>query len=427
MTQQALVIVAPSYLSLETLPYASDIFYHGRIVYFGPTGIHPDEWDAVARFPAYCESERIALPQIVWQMCKGYFECSRLAAEAADILSPLQQDHVSLVLTVYDRDVEAVRRAKATLRKHPDLVGLFGCAEAEIPFLSREFMSHLFCDLYMRDGYEGVVDYLGNEADSSDHFVELLVAVLLNRFRLFTGHESSLLLYEGSWYPFLMAVCGVQQGSMTPEAQGAGDAESVEFMCYKLFETILLPVFGRVDTKKKAEIVAQTASDHNAEITELKAVCRKIARNVATSATSDLSLKDELLRDAVQHGIEEPLAALLRKPREDASRLLREVLLDSGFIATVLGAMQGFDSATLGTAVAAGTLSAGFRYLISERSQNKAQASSLLVGGMKKAGLAERDMRKHLRDIGMKDLELPDWLRELASREASGGGGHAAT
>jgi hypothetical protein len=421
VAQQSPVVAAPTYLSPETLPFASDILYHGHIVYFSPTGILPEEWSAVAGFPAHCREKRIGLPQIVWEMCKGYFESSQLAFRAAEILRPLQPAHVLIVLTSYDRDVKAVRKAKAVLQQHPELLELFGHVRPEFPFLSRELMSHLFLDLFMQEGYAGVVRYLGKEADSPDRFVELLVAVLLNRCRLFTGRESHLLLYEGSWYPFLMRASAALQDAETKEATETTDAESVEFMCYKLFETILLPVFGRIDTAEKAELVAQTASDRNAEVSELKATCRRIARDVATAGTTDSLLKNELLRDAIRHDIEEPLAALLRKPRKDTSELLRDVLLDSGLIAGLLGVLHGVDAATLGTAAAAGALSAGFRFLIAEHSQQRTQASSLLVAGMNKVGLAEQDLQNHLRGIRMENIELPSLWQELASGETPPG------
>ena len=70
----ASTIVIPSYLNKYCLPYASDIFYHGHLTYFLPTGFMPQEMKTVFEFPQYCRSRAIALPNIIWDMCKLYFE-----------------------------------------------------------------------------------------------------------------------------------------------------------------------------------------------------------------------------------------------------------------------------------------------------------------------------------------------------------------
>lgn len=59
MTPQTRVIAAPTRLSLENLPSVSDTFYHEHPVYFGPTGIHPDEGDAVSAARPFAVRPRI--------------------------------------------------------------------------------------------------------------------------------------------------------------------------------------------------------------------------------------------------------------------------------------------------------------------------------------------------------------------------------
>lgn len=59
-------IVCPDYLCHNTLPYASDIFYHRKIVYTLPTGFHSEETNAVINFPEYCKKNSIFLNDIVW-------------------------------------------------------------------------------------------------------------------------------------------------------------------------------------------------------------------------------------------------------------------------------------------------------------------------------------------------------------------------
>jgi hypothetical protein len=60
-----MVVVAPGYLNEKSLPYASDIFYHNKLLYFLPTGFHPIELNSVGLFPDFCKSHEVAMPQIL--------------------------------------------------------------------------------------------------------------------------------------------------------------------------------------------------------------------------------------------------------------------------------------------------------------------------------------------------------------------------
>ena len=122
MAKSTTPILAPSYLSLTTLPLASDIFYHSRIIYTLPTGFVPLEVHAVAGFPEYCKSRQIALPKIIWNMCDAYFRCAEVASKAADILRPLRKRHILIVAPIYSRDTEAIDEAKVLLRRDHELV-----------------------------------------------------------------------------------------------------------------------------------------------------------------------------------------------------------------------------------------------------------------------------------------------------------------
>lgn len=82
-------VICPNYLCYDTLPYAADIFYHRNLTYFMPTGISPGEWINIIEFPQYCSDRNIALPKIIWEMQKKYFESAKQAVECSDILKPL--------------------------------------------------------------------------------------------------------------------------------------------------------------------------------------------------------------------------------------------------------------------------------------------------------------------------------------------------
>jgi hypothetical protein len=64
-----MLVVAPGYLNEHCLPYASDIFYHKRLLYFLPTGFHPLELHSISLFPQYCYGHSVAVPKLIWEMC----------------------------------------------------------------------------------------------------------------------------------------------------------------------------------------------------------------------------------------------------------------------------------------------------------------------------------------------------------------------
>jgi hypothetical protein len=86
-----MLVVAPGYLNEHCLPYASDIFYHKRLLYFLPTGFHPLELHSIALFPQYCHEHSVVMPKLIWEMCHLYFENSKRAVGCLDILEPLRK------------------------------------------------------------------------------------------------------------------------------------------------------------------------------------------------------------------------------------------------------------------------------------------------------------------------------------------------
>jgi len=63
-----MVIVGPEYLSYMTLPSASDILYHGNLVYFLPTGFSKYEYELIAGFLRIVRKNNIFLPSFIWEM-----------------------------------------------------------------------------------------------------------------------------------------------------------------------------------------------------------------------------------------------------------------------------------------------------------------------------------------------------------------------
>jgi hypothetical protein len=315
-----------------------------------------------------------------------------------------------LVTTIYDRNEIAIIKAKKVFQRNRDLLDLFKRTSFDLPFPSRELLSHVFSDLFLEGGYDKSVNYLLRETKTTDKTIELLLAVMINRLRIFANPDSSLLLYDHTWYSFLARVCDILLSNTGTKSSEPSDSDKEEHLCYKIFEAILLPIFGRIDCIEKSEITARISSERSAEISGLKEECKQIARAVITSGTKDKNINDGILRDQIKTRISDPLSALIRKPITDVKQILYDFTLDSGVIGGLIGLVQGTNINTIGVAAAAGALSAGFRYLVSERSQTKTNASKLLIDGMKNINLDAETMNRHLQNISIHNLEIPKEL-----------------
>jgi hypothetical protein len=277
-----------------------------------------------------------------------YFHSNELALTATGILKPLQQEHVSFILPVYPRGIPPINAAKEILKKNPCLYDLFMQTNFDMTFISREVLGHLFLDPYNEIGNKGLVEYITQNTIDAKSFYTLLISIMINRFRLFASKNVSLTIYEHSWYKFLMKVCSILQDENPSEFSLANEEFDQELFCFKLFESILLPIYGKIDTEKKAEIVAKSINTHNQEIVALKTECRNIALKCALfSKEQNKEFLDEMLKSEISKCIIEPLNQLLEKPQKNIKKFVSDVLIDSGTISGLLSLFYGFDSKAL--------------------------------------------------------------------------------
>ena len=401
-----MLVVAPGYLNERCLPYASDIFYHKRLLYFLPTGFHPLELHSISVFPQYCYGRSVTMPTLIWEMCNLYFENSKRAVVCLEILEPLRKQHILVATTSYPRDRTAIELVLTMLRNHPELLSAFFATDLDLPFASRELLSHVLFEIFLDEGYQGSIKYLRDHANSPDSFLRLVAAVILNRLKIFAGRETNLVVYEHSWYP----VIGTFLPLISEGRFWQDDASRVEHFRYKPFETVLLPIFGRCDSKEKSQLVAKTARKRSQAIDGLKEECGTIAREVVLLPSNSPELQQRVFVEAIKTRIGEPLANLIRKPQRDVFNLIRDFTLDSTVIGGLIAAIQGATGSVVGLAATAGALSTGIKYLLSEGQNREERPSELLLDGMQKASLAEETVQKHLRAVSIKDLQLPeDW------------------
>jgi hypothetical protein len=371
-----MAIIGPGYLNPKSLPYASDIFYHQNLTYFLPTGFHPVEINSVIEFPGYCHQNSIALPAVIWEMPQHYFSSAKASIEAAEVLEPLRNKVVKFVQPIYPRDRKIIEKTKLEILENPILLEKFKLADLDIQLISRELLSHILYELFLEVGFPGAIEYINDQFKSLDDFLLLVASVLINRLKaLFIYPSSELLLYEHSWSPAiheLMKIQDVHKKDITSNSSTSLDSLEIEHFKFKLFETVLMPLFGRCDSYPKSTFVAQTLEDKHDEINALKQECGCIGREIILLPTSDQHIKQEVLQEQIRQRVLEPLSDISRKSKQDVLKLLTEFTLDGSVIGGLLTIFQGFNPVVLGTGAATAALSIGLRYLLSEKSQRLA-------------------------------------------------------
>jgi hypothetical protein len=367
-----MAIVGPGYLNLNYLPNASDIFYHEKLIYFLPTGFHPIELNSIIEFPSYCFDKSIALPSIIWDMCNLYFECDKAAEECLDIIEPLREKFVKIIATIYPRDWSAIDDSRKLLVKYPLLYENFKKTVFDLQFAARELLSHVLYEIFILEGYNGAIKYLRANSKNPEDLLLLIAAVLINRLKIFTKYNSTLLLYDCSWFPVISQLAKLDDSGGAKDTNvDDSDSLNVEHFRFKLFEAILMPIFGRCETKTKSHTVEQIATKKRKEIDVLKERCKVIATEVVLLPTCDIKLKQAKLSDMITKEILKPLSDVIEKPLKDIKSLLSNFILDSTVIGGVLSLLQNSDVNVMSTAVAAGAISTVVKYILHEESQKQ--------------------------------------------------------
>ena len=401
-------VVGPTYLNKKNLPFAADIFYHGKIVYFLPTGFHPIELKSVFEFPNYCRERSIALPGVIWEMCNLYFENSIEAKECVDILEPIRKDHLVIAAPVYSRDVKAIKKTKKFMHKYPQLYGIFTRTELNLNFAARELLSHVLYEVVLERSMEGAAEYLRRHCKKIDDLIILIAAVILNRIRLLTLYTENLLLYEHDWYPLIIEIDKCQKSEKgEDDVKNNTDSANIEFFRFRLFEQILNPIFGKCDNQLKNEKIALIARSKASEIDILKGKCEIIAREVSLMPTKENQLKQKKLKEMIENEITSPLSEITEKPLKKVKEWLLDFILDSTVIGGILAVTQGASIATLTTAAGAGAISSVTRHIINN-SKRETTPSELLVAGMKEMKVKWEDVQRYLSEIAIEQLNIQD-------------------
>lgn len=407
-----MVIVGPGYLNHKSLPYASDIFYHKRLIYFLPTGFLPVELRSVLEFPGYCHNNSIALPGIIWEMCKLYFENSKDTRESLDIIEPLRKEFIGIAISGYPRNRIAIDKTKRLLAEHPSLYETFKKTGVDLQFAASELLSHVLFEVFHEEGYKPAIEYLRANSKNPDDFLLLVAATLINRLKLFASYSSTLLIYQHqhSWYPLINQLVALHNAGQSRDMDiDRSDSFIVEHFRFKLFETILMPIFGRCDTQSKNRVVARIANKKRKEIDVLKEECRLIASDVVLLPTRDKKLTQARLSDMISKHVAEPLSALIEKPLKDIKGLLKNFIIGST-VGGLVSILQSTDASLLATTVATGAISTGVAYILRGESHKQVQPTELLVTGIRKMKVKYDEIQKQLNSISIEQISLPrEW------------------
>ncbi|AMU86005.1 hypothetical protein [Dehalococcoides mccartyi] len=398
-------VVCPTYLNRENLPYAADIFYHGKITYFLPTGFHPLELQSVFEFPSYCRARSIAFPSIIWEMCKLYFENSIEAKDCIDILEPIKREHIVIAAPVYNRDIREIQETKQFMHKYPQLLEIFKSTEINLKFASRELMGHVLYENILEKGSAGSVEYLRRNCRRVNDLVLLIAAVIVNRIRHFIPFIENILLYEHAWYALIMEIDKCQEidkGEYHPSKYE--NSVDIEVFRFRLFEQILNPIFGKCDTKSKNEKIARLADSKMEEINRLKNKCEMIAREVVLMPTKEIQLKQKRLNELIESEISVPLSDLMDQPIKRVKDSLLNFMVDSTVIGGILTLAQGANVTTFTTAAAAGAISTAIKHII-RNCERRTTPSDLLVSGMKQMKIEYEDVQRYLSEIVIEQLD----------------------
>ncbi len=388
-------IVCPNYLCYDTLPYAADIFYHGNLTYFMPTGISQNEWENVIEFPRYCSERNIALPRVIWEMPDKYFECSKQAVECSKILEPLEHRILKISAT-YARDTNAISECRKKLSDNPRLLEIFSRSADDLNFLTRELFSHIFLEVYFEGGFDFVKEYLETNFSNQETIFELLAAVITNRMNnVFCGENVNYLVYNHSWYPFLIEYFGGQQ-----KERETKNIDSIDPDIHRLFTEIISPIFGKCDSRTKTEYIARTVEKQGDAILGLKNICKEIIETSIFYKNDEVDLRDEKLKSLVVEKVIEPLSYMLSKPKKDVKKVIMDFIFDSTVIGGILNTAQGFSLDTIGLSAVAGAISVGLKYIVDEGKNKRSEPTKLLVEGLKKNRVEYLQYEKALKEIG---------------------------
>jgi hypothetical protein len=388
-----LIFVGPCYISKRYLPYASDVFFHNQLVYSIPTGFHPIEAQSIIDFPEYCHKKNIALPAIYWKFCSRYFANSDQALKAIDLLKPLQvSKNILIIALTYPRDIRSIEESIRIIHEKPKLKAKILHSPLSLDFVSREICSHLLFEVFLeKKGHEGVVHYL-DQYRTKEQIETLIAAVVVNRLRVIASLHP-LLIFDEYWTDILEETPPIRKDHTKEVEIG-----EVDIFCHRLFSSILYPIYGRCDSRKKNQTIAHLNKKKREEIENLVSECRLISTDFLLLQSKDSKLIRTKLSLMLEERIIEPLSDLLEQPKRYAKTFIIKSITSSGVIASLISTTIQPNFLTLGTSAAAGVISTGVSQLIEQRLKKK-NPTKFLVTSLKKMKVKNDLLMKSIRAI----------------------------
>lgn len=394
-------LVGPDYLCKKNLPYVADIFYFKNIVYTLPTGFTQEELNNIYIFPKICEENNIMLPKIIWEMCNKYFDNTVDAFECTQIIKPFLNDKIKIIQPIYARDIEAIKKSLLMLKENDELYKSIIGSDLSFSFYSREVLSHVLFEVYIELGFDGTIKYI-LEYCTSQNITHLIAAVIVNRLKIYNSNNN--LAYDQSYYDIYKIYYSIINSDK--DINEIDENSTIEFMTYRLFQEILLPIYGRCDSLAKSEKVFKLLMNKSKEIEFTKEICRTITLDLFLHKDESLNMQQTVLQNSINKYLIQPLQELTEQNKKYISKLLIDFIKDSTVICGLLNLTYDRDLKNLGIAITAGAVSSTISNLIHKNIFKVAKPEKFLLEQLKKNKIKNDYYLQELNELNIKNINL---------------------
>lgn len=392
METNSSAVVGPGYIAPEAIPHAADIFYFRDVHYTVPTGFMPIERSNVCEFPRYCREKGVSLPRVYWEMFGQYYDNDRLALDCAELLEPLTKvGKISFDRMLYERDRKTIQQAAKFVAENPGLLRLIMACPISFRFVSREVVSHAVSGIDPNRGvsFDFLIRYLSRYS-SRRKLIELTASVLVHRLEVFMQLERSpfdeVLLFEEGQRRVIAEIKKLR----LPKDDKNDPKSSELHLRYRIFGTLLEPIYGKCDSRKKNSIIASLSKDKASEIESLKEECLFLATDLLSRNIQEEETLRRLLTQLIADRIVRPLGEFTSKSQAETRRLLTDFVLSSGIVTAILSSIIEPNPSTVSLAIAAGGISALAKDLLNSGFE-PSPPTRFLLASLKKMKVKERD------------------------------------
>jgi hypothetical protein len=395
------VWVAPEYIAQSNIPEVADLLFFPQLVFFLPTGFHPNEGKAVDSIPRNLLARGVDNPPAqLWGLLEGYLSAQEMAVDTASVLAPLKP-RVQIAQSVYPRRLEEIEAARHALRKER-VRNAFASAPMNNHLYGREAIGHLTYGVGAELGWDAALDYLISLfVDDGRPLVDVATYAVLNRVTMMVNAApGKVLLYEHRWVPLINLL-----GANKPGDASANDFW-YDFAAYRVFSEIMRPLFGRCDGLEKNQWLSQMIAAQKIAVEALIESAYSVSAELLTLPRDATRAREDLLRLQLGKKFVEPLRELLEPAPLPWRRIMTEAFWDSTFVGGLVAALTSGAAAPAATAAGVTAIAAAGRHMVQRASQPTA-ATVFLRHGLNATSVDSFEALRQLEGIGLQDIEPP--------------------